>query len=78
MSIEYCVDIKVIQEAWLIEFTLPNGDEPRTFRVDQDYKVTPMTPSAAEWMENPLSLEMLTKSIKYTMERNLTCFFIIL
>jgi hypothetical protein len=48
MSIEYCVDIKVIQEAWLIEFTLPNGDEPRTFRVDQDYTVTPLTPSAVE------------------------------
>tara|TARA_R110000822_G_scaffold193995_2_gene332327 strand:+ start:270 stop:506 length:237 start_codon:yes stop_codon:yes gene_type:complete len=78
MSIEYCVDIKVIQESWLIEFTLPNGDEPRTFRVDQDYKVTPMTPSAVEWIENTLNMEMLTGSIKYTMERNLSCFYIIL
>ena len=31
-----------------------------------------------EWLETVLNMEMLTESIKYTMERNLPCFYIIL
>jgi hypothetical protein len=71
MSVEHFVQVKILEETWLVEIEYPlMWDEPVVFRVNHLSEVTAMTPMAQQVLENPNFLDMITSKLKNHMNRD--------
>jgi hypothetical protein len=78
MSVEAYIEVKVIQETWLVEIRTPDAwDEKVIFRINHLLEVTPLTSMAKEKIKDPIFMDMITNRLKNHMSRDGTAFTII-
>jgi len=77
MSVASPVEVKVLQETWLVEIETPIAwDERVIFRVNHLFEFTPLTQMAETRLQDPAFVDMITIALKNHMTRDGTSFIV--
>ncbi len=78
MSVASPVEVKVLQETWLVEIETPIAwDERVIFRVNHLFEFTPLTQMAQTRLLDPAFVDIITIALKNHMSRDGTAFTIV-